>query len=110
MPFSVFRGHLPDGQGRAGFDSRYPTGNRPARRSPQGVGGSLSTFRLALPSVQPPSVFPTPTLGFKSKVFAVSTVFAAVFFAEGVFDPKKANGKTAAAAETAFSARPRTNY
>ena len=95
MPFSVFRAHLPDGQGRAGFDSRYPTGNRPARRSPQGVGGSLSTFRLALPSVQPPSVFPTPTLGFKSKVFAV---FAAVFFTEGVFDPKKSNGKTAISA------------
>ena len=110
MPFPVFRAHLPDGQGRAGFDSRYPTGNRPARRSPQGVGGSLSTFRLALPSVRPLSVFPTPTLGCKSKVFAVFTVLAAVFFTEGFFDPKKANGKTASAAETAFSARPRTDY
>ena len=68
----------------------------------------FSVFRLALPSVRPPSAFPTPTLGFKSKVFAVSAVFAAVFFTEGVFDPKKANGKTVknASSMDAFFVRP----
>ncbi len=54
----------------------------------------FSVFRLVLPTVRPPSAFPTPTLGFKSKVFAVFTGFAAVFLTEGLFDPKKSNGKT----------------